>query len=234
MRGYIRCGFLFTESVQPESGSNAGEALANHSEEQMHFNQLAVLPMLLAVAACGATQAPMGYAPTVAIQPAATARPVLQVAAQVTNERRTGREDPTWIGTIRGGYGNPLKALHAPEPVDQVVRKAFADGLAARGLNSPGVNSLYVLAITVHQFDANQYIRREATADFSVVVTERATGREVWRGREKVYIVDGSILSLGVGVFASVEDLQRVALQAMNEAVDKLLDKPELRAAIRA
>lgn len=200
----------------------------------MHLRKFVVLPVLLAMSACGATQAPMGYTPTVAIQSAATARPVLQVAPQVTNERRTGREDPTWIGTIRGGYGNPLKALHAPEPVDQVVRKAFADGLVARGLSATGTNSPYTLAVTIHQFDANQYIRREATADFSVVVTERATGREVWRGREKVYIVDGSILSLGVGVFASVDDLQRVALQAMNQAVDKLLDKPELRAAVRA
>ena len=91
------------------------------------------------------------------------------------------------------------------------------------------------LAVTIHQFDANQYVRREATADFTVVVTERATGREVWRGREKVYIVDGSILSLSArGVFASVEDLRAESrLKAMNEAVDKLLDKPALRDAIR-
>jgi hypothetical protein len=90
------------------------------------------------------------------------------------------------------------------------------------------------LAVTIHQFDANQYVRREATADFSIVVTERRTGRQVWSNREKVYIVDGSILSLSTGVFASVEDLERVALRAMNEAVDKLLDKPGLREAIRA
>jgi len=162
---------------------------------------------------------------------------MMQVGGRIRGSgalRSTGREDPTWIGTIRGGYGNPLKVLKAPEPVDQVVRKAFTDGLTARGLNTSGANSPYVLVVTIHQFDANQYIRREATADFSVVVTERATGREVWRGREKVYIVDGSILSLGVDVFASVEDPQRVVLQAMNEAVDKLLDKSELRAAIRA
>jgi hypothetical protein len=177
----------------------------------------------------------MAYTPTVAIQPTVPARPVLQVASHVTNERRTGREDPTWIGTIRGGYGNPLKALHATEPVDQVIGKAFAAALAVRGLNAPlGASSPYVTAITIYQFDANQYVRREATADFSVVVTERTTGREVWRNREKVYIVDGSILSLSVGVFASVDDLERVALRAMNEAIDKLLDKPELREAIRA
>ncbi|TDH60275.1 hypothetical protein E2C06_22935 [Dankookia rubra] len=177
----------------------------------------------------------MAYAPTVAVQRAATARPVVQVVNPVTNERRTGREDPTWIGTIRGGYGNPVKALHADEPVNRVVGKAFAAGLAARGLDAgPGGSAPYLLAVTIHQFDANQYVRREATADFTVVVTERATGREVWRGREKVYIVDGSILSLSTGVFASVEDLRQVALKAMNEAVDKLLDQAALRVAIRA
>jgi uncharacterized lipoprotein YajG len=201
----------------------------------MRLLPVLMLPALLAVAACGATQSQMAYTPTVAVQPLPTARPVVQVASQVANERRTGREDPTWIGTIRGGYGNPLKALHADEPLDRVVGKAFAAALAVRGLDAgPGGSPPYVLAVTIHQFDANQYVRREATADFTVVVTERATGREVWRGREKVYLVDGSILSLSTGVFASVEDLRQVALKAMNEAVDKLLDKPGFRAAIRA
>jgi len=51
---------------------------------------------------------------------------------------RAGREDPTWIGTIRGGYGNPLTRLASDAPVDRVVAQAFADGLAARGLRAPG------------------------------------------------------------------------------------------------
>lgn len=200
----------------------------------MRIRAIVSLPLLLAMAACGATQAPMSYVPTVAVQPAA-ARPVIQVADRVSNERRTGREDPTWIGTIRGGYGNPLKALHADRPVDQVVGNAFTAGLTARGLSAATTSTApYALAITIHQFDANQFVRREATADFTIVLTERETGREVWRAREKIYIVDGSILSLSTGIFASIDDLQRVALQAMNEAVDKLLDKPGLREALRA
>ena len=110
----------------------------------------------------------MPYAPTVQIQSAASAAPVVSVSRQVANERRAGREDPNWIGTIRGGYGNPLKRLASDVPVDQVVAQAFAAGLAARGLHAPGEGaSPYVLAVTIHQFDANQYVRREATADFS-------------------------------------------------------------------
>lgn len=178
----------------------------------------------------------MRYAPTVAVQSAAApARPVVAVSDRVVNERRAGRDDPTWIGTIRGGYGNPLKQLNADVPVDRVVAQAFADGLEARGLLAPGGRGAapYSLVVTIHQFDGNQYVRREATADFSAALVERATGREVWRDRQRAYNVDGSLISLSTGVFASVEDLRRVALRTMSEAVDALLDKPAFRAALR-
>ena len=157
----------------------------------------------------------------------------MTVAQPVANLRRAGSDDPRWIGTIRGGYGNPVKTLEADRPVDQVVAAGFADALAARGLQAGTGAGRYALAITIYQFDANQYVRREATADFGIRVTERATGREVWTDRTKAYNVDGSILSLSTGIFASVDDLRRVALRTMSEAVDSLLDKPGFRAAIR-
>jgi hypothetical protein len=188
--------------------------------------------LLLLLAACGSTQSSLTYAPTVAVSPAGT-RGAVELAP-VSNQRQTGQEDPVWIGTIRGGYGNPIRALNADRPVDQVVRQAFADGLAARGLASgPNAPPRYNLAITIHAFDANQFVRREATADFSAVLTDRATGREVWRDRHRVYQVDGSLLSLSTGVFANIEDLRAVAMRTMSEAVDVLLDKPQFRAALQ-
>jgi uncharacterized lipoprotein YajG len=192
----------------------------------------ACLLLLGLLAACGTTQSPMAYAPTVPVSTAAS-RPQVTVVQAVTNQRRAGSDDPRWIGTIRGGYGNPVKTLEADRPVDQVVAGAFSDALAARGLQAASEGGRYALAITIYQFDANQYVRREATADFGIRVTERATGREVWSDRTKAYNVDGSILSLSTGVFASVDDLRRVALRSMSEAVDTLLDKPGFRAAIR-
>ncbi|MBL6080489.1 hypothetical protein JMJ56_20955 [Belnapia sp. T18] len=194
--------------------------------------RLASLLLLGLLAACGTTQSPMAYAPTVPVS-AVPARPLVMVSQPVTNQRRAGSDDPRWIGTIRGGYGNPVKTLEADQPVDQVVAAAFSEALAARGLQAGTGAGRYALAITIFQFDANQYARREATADFGIRVTERATGRELWSDRTKAYNVDGSILSLSTGVFASVEDLRRVALRSMSQAVDTLLDKPGFRAAIR-
>jgi uncharacterized lipoprotein YajG len=190
----------------------------------------AVLPLVLA--ACGSTQVTLPYAPTSAAPVAPAGRPLVSLD-RVDNQRSTGREDPTWVGTIRGGYGNPIKALNTTEPLDRVIGQAFRDGLAQRGLAAGAGQGRYALAVVIHQFDANQYVRREATADFSVVVTERTTGREVYRDRERAYNVDGSVLALDTGVFASTDNLQRVAVQTMNQAIDRLLDKPGFRSAIR-
>jgi len=189
--------------------------------------------VLAGLAACGTTQTSMSYAPTVPVQAAATARPVVAVSERVVNERLAGREDPNWIGTIRSGYGSPMKVLKADQPVDRVVARAFSDGLSARGLHAPGGASPYLLAVTIHQLDANQYARREATADFSVVLTERATGRPVWRDGHKTYKVDGSLVTLNAAAFASVDDFRRTAVSAISEAVDALLDNPGFRAALR-
>ena len=95
-----------------------------------------------------------------------------------------------------------------------------------------GAEPPYLLMVNIHQFDADQMVRREAWAEFSVRVVDRPTGREVWRDRYLANQVDGSPFALA-GVAASLEDLRNTALRTMSEAVDALLDKPEFRAALR-
>jgi hypothetical protein len=199
----------------------------------MNAARLLLPPFITALAACGTTEATLPYAPTAAVQAATAARPAVAVSDRVANERQAGREDPRWIGTIRSGIGTPLKVLRADQPVDQVVARAFADGLAARGLHAPSGAAPHVLSITIHEFDANQYARREATADFSIVLAERATGRVLWRDRHRAYRVDGSVVTVNAFAFASMDDFRRTAAGAMSEAVDALLDKPGFRAALR-
>lgn len=174
----------------------------------------------------------MPCSPQVATRAGPRARPVVALREPASDERGAGRDDPTWIGTIRGGYGNPLKVLRADAPVEQVVARAFADGLAARGLSaSSAVEALYTLDVTIHRFDANQLRGRTATADFSAVLTERATGRVAWRGCHLASKTSGGFFS--VALFSSVEELRALALRAVNEAVDALLDDPEFWAALR-
>jgi uncharacterized lipoprotein YajG len=199
----------------------------------MQAFRVAVLSLVLALAACATPPVSMPYAPTVAVQPAVAARGAVSVD-RVDNQRVRGREDPNWVGAIRGGFGNPVKVLTSTEPVDRVVMRAFSDGLAARGLGAgTGARARYVLSVTIHELSANQLARREAMADFTAVLRDEATGREVWRDREMVHNVDGNLFTTGTGVLASSEELLQITVRTMNQAIDRLLDKPGFRSAIR-
>lgn len=191
--------------------------------------RLLVLLAALGLAACGSTTYPMPYQPTGAIVGNRAPGPVAQVS-EVNVTRRAGREDPTWMGTIRGGYGNPLKAIHADRPVDQVVRAAFDAALEARGWRAsqaPRVQS----SIEVTQFDANRYARQEATVALTLRLRDRS-GRQILEESERVYNVTGSILALDTGIFASSDELRALMLRTMNEAIDKLLDRPSVATAL--
>jgi hypothetical protein len=194
------------------------------------MRRLLVLSMLcLGLTACGTTQMPLTYAPTAA--PVVVSRPVVTVGT-VTDRREGGREDPRWIGTIRGGFGNPIKMLEAPEPVTEVVRKAFTDALALRGMLAPAAPR-YALLVEVVQFKADQLGRREATVEFRVSLAPASGGAPVLTLQEKANQVGGSVLTLSAGVFGSVEDLHAIALSTMNQAIDRILNKPEFASALR-
>ncbi|MXP64238.1 hypothetical protein E0493_12875 [Roseomonas sp. M0104] len=193
----------------------------------------ATLLLCFALAACGTTQASLPYTPASAPAAPAMARPVVLVT-QVTDRRADGREDPNWIGTIRGGFGNPIKRLEAPVPLAEVVRKAFADALLARGLLAPDASTArYHLAVEILALNADQLARREATAEFRVTLRPASGGAPVLMDQERANRVGGSVITLSAGVFGSIDELRQIAQQAMSEAIDRLLDKPSFAAALR-
>lgn len=191
-----------------------------------------ILAGLLTLAACGTTQMPLNYTPQTTVTRAPEAQPIIDVGP-VTVSRRSGREDPYWIGTIRGGYGNPIRSLSSDVPVDQVVARAVRDGLRARGLlTAEGSAPQRRLVVDVTQFDANQYARREATVALRLTLQDAISGQQLWGDTVRVYRVDGSIFGPG-GVFASIEDFHALTTQVLSEAVDQGLDNPGFRAALR-
>lgn len=194
------------------------------------MRRIAILSLLcLSLAACGTTQVSMPYAATAT--PVAVSRPVVTVA-QVTDRREDGREDANWIGTIRGGFGNPIKRLEADRPVVEVVRAAFADGLAARGMLAPGAGR-YGLDVEVLEFKSDQLARREATVEFRVTLRPAGGGAPVLVVQERANQVGGSAITLAAGVFGSLDDLRAIALSTMSEAVDRVLNRPDFIAALR-
>lgn len=143
-----------------------------------------------------------------------------------------GREhDRTWLGAIRGGFGNPLKVLHTQGPVSDVVGAAVRDGLAARNLGA-GDGARYRLNVHVVQFDCNQYARREAHIELQLRLVDAATGALVHEQSADVDQVEGSVLSLATGIFASPEQLRALANAVLQSAVDQALDNADFRAAL--
>ncbi|HWT08386.1 MAG TPA: hypothetical protein VN329_04435 [Roseomonas sp.] len=191
---------------------------------------MAGLVLLLGLGACSTTQYPMPYAAPPGVVTNRPPGPVARVT-DVQNTRRAGRESSNWIGTIRGGYGNPLKYIEADRPVNDVVRAAVDEALAARGWLAPQDPRVEVL-VTVRQFDANRYVRLEATAEIELALRARGSDRVLWRETERVYTLTGSIMAMDGGIFASTAELHALMVRTMNEAIDKLLDRPGFATAL--
>jgi hypothetical protein len=187
---------------------------------------LGVFGIAVLLAGCGVSRNyDMPYTATRAIPTAAVAAGGGVAVQRVTIERVTGSVDPFWIGTIRGGFGNPLHEVNTNEPLDVVVRQAFSQALSRRGLLAAGEPRMDLL-IRVREFDANRFGRSEATASFAIALRDRVSGRTAWEDEARVYNVEGSVLALDSGILASPDGLHALMLRTMNEAIDQLVDRP--------
>jgi len=154
--------------------------------------------------------------------------PNIQIGT-VTDARKS--PDTTYLGEIRSGWGTPMKSLRTPDMVVEEIRDAFEEGLKTRGQLGTGQHRLDVKVI---KFDCNQFVRREAHADFEFTLTDRATSKVEYTSRVVKTEVQGSVFAFDVAAFASVEDLRAVANEVLQEAVDGVLDDPGFRSHLTA
>jgi len=179
----------------------------------------------LGLSGCGSTPVKLTYSPAGVAAKTASAQPVVEVA-DIADARKNASPR---IGAIRGGYGNPVKTLDAAVPVKDMVRQAFSDGLAARGLLAAPGSGAYELNITIKRLDSSQLMRREAHAHFDLALSEKGSGRPAFqRGFEDDRVDQGD---LG-GVFGDVEVLRKFTNDSLQAAIDKALDDPAFIAAI--
>lgn len=187
---------------------------------------LFALALASTLSACGTTTGGLSYAPPAQLNRVATnAQPV--AVANFVDAR--GEQSTTWLGVIRGGFGNHLKTLEADRPAVTLVHDAFADGLRARGvkIDSHGPQ----LGGTLRKLYCDHYVRREANVIIDLTVST-PDGRQIFSRTYAVDRVEGSSMAIDTGIFASTEDLRQVLERALREVVDKALDDPELRAAL--
>lgn len=186
-----------------------------------------VLCAALLTAACSNTL-PLSYAPTTAVPKGNDA-----VVGKVSATDLRNEPDRSWYGAIRGGYGNPLKVLHTSGPVSEDVAKAVRDALAQRGLLAGDKAGQFDMTVEIVQFEATQYVRREANVTLKLTITNRR-GEIVYNDTARVDKVSGSVMALDVGVFGAPDELRQRMMVAMNAVIDELLDRPALRSVLRS
>lgn len=131
------------------------------------------------------------------------------------------------LGSIRGGYGNPLKTLVTEAPVANVVAQAVRDGLAARGLGAE--TGAHQLEVRITRFDCNQLFPKEAHIELSFRLLDAATGAVLYEGTSNA---NQAGPGAGMGIFTPVEPLRALTNQVMNEGIDSMLDNPGFRTAL--
>ena len=191
------------------------------------MTRLYPLLILLLLAACGGNkQVQLHYAPTVAVAPGSGKAYIGPVADQ------RGEPDPNWVGRVEGGYGNAVAQLRGDQPAADMVRQAFNDGLAARGMLAQPGSGARELRIAVRQLDVDQFNRKEARLDLALDVIG-ASGQPIYHDEVKLNPVRGSLITFEAGIFADTDKLRDLLAQTLSQAVDQMLDKPGFRQAVQ-
>jgi hypothetical protein len=142
-------------------------------------------------------------------------------------------DDPYWVGAIRGMLGNPLKTLVAKQPVSEIVRAYFYDGLRGRGFTLLDKGGRYQIAGTVRKLNSIQIARIEANVEIDVEVLQLPGGQKVFGKTYSASRLEGSLVTAEAGIFGSVEDLGALVNKTLREVVDKALDDPAFREVLK-
>lgn len=178
--------------------------------------------LILALAACTTAPPTIDYIPSTATH---AARPA---AASVTAEDATGRppEDATLLGTVRGGFANPVRRLDAGRPLPDLVAAIATQAMQARALIGPAAP--YRVHIRIDRLGASQLVRREAEARLHLSWVRRSDGRVAFENDGAASIVTGSVTASEASVFGSVDDLRQTVAEALSQVLDQALDDPKL------
>ncbi len=188
---------------------------------------IAVSALAMLTAACSTTAVSLRYDPS-SVAATAPKGPAV-VGLTVVDNRQL---DPNRLGAIRGGMGQPLKTLELDHPVTDVVRDAVLAGMAARGLAATSTPK-FQMTVTIDKLDCSQYVRREAHILLQVKVVDLSGAHPPYTNTIQATQVQGDSMSLDTGVFASVDDLRKTANDALQDAVNQLLDDQAFRSELR-
>lgn len=188
---------------------------------------LACIVSLLGASGCSTHTLQLKYETSSEMVAPKDAVPVVTVGT-IRDDRN---EESTWFGAIRGGYGNPLKKLHADQSINSVVTKALGDALEKRGLLAANDPAAVRIDGSVTEFQCNYYWNRDAHVHLTLSVVDLGSNDVVFT---QSYKTDTKEAGVGAGIFGSVDHLAAFTQRTMSQTIDKALDDPAFLAALRS
>ncbi len=184
---------------------------------------LAVSPVLFLASCTTTSQVSLDYASAPGhVRPGAS-----EFATQAFMDRRD--VSSMHLGTVRTHVGTPLEYMQTRIPVADVVTNAFGYGLEARGMLAPRSGARLIVTGEVLDMHCKLLVHPYAYAKIRVSILEAATGRVLYFGE---YEGERQSRAFVPGSGSPVSILTRLASGALQDAVDRALDDPRMRASV--
>jgi hypothetical protein len=174
----------------------------------------------LLMTACAATQVSLDYQPTRG--QIVKGAPIMAVG-RFANARR---EDSYYLGVVRTPIGTPLEYIQSRTPVEEIVHNAFSHACSARGMLTSPRKARYVITGEVLELAAQQLVHPYGYARLRVNVVKGSTGQIVF---SRVYIGERQNPAYRPGSGSPVPLLRELVSRALQDAVDRAMDDPEMR-----
>ena len=176
---------------------------------------------------CGTANVTLTYAPHGKVALASQLAPPVMLGTFIDQRG----EPSNWLGTVRGGFGNPLYKLQSERPVAEIVRIAFLDAIRLRQIKTDSSSSLQQISGVIKKLDCNKNVFGgfEANAQIEITVVD-SLGQQRFVRTYSISNVDNSTPT---GTFSSVDDLHRTLERTLREVIDQALDDSALRSVLR-
>lgn len=143
-----------------------------------------------------------------------------------TDRRGVGAYD---LGTVRTQIGTPVEHVQSRVPVADMVTNAFGYALQGRGMLAQRAGSRFIVTGEVLDLQCKLLVHPYGYARLRVTVLDSGSGRVLHRG---VYEGERQSGAYVPGSGSPVPLLQSLTSGALQDAVDRALDDPDMRARI--
>lgn len=141
---------------------------------------------------------------------------------------RRGDDDPLRYGTVRGGYGNPLKKLYTEKTISEDVYDMFEQALITRGCVVDEKSS-FLLKPEVIILGADYLMLRDARCKFIYTLTTDSKS-VIYQNEAAKQNIE---MTIGAGIFADVEHFKNYIDVTVSQCVDIAVDDQNLWKALK-